>query len=676
MRAAYRYLGTLLCANDWQSPIYASSLSLELNRLSDGISEHNWDYKRDGHLDSQPYEAAFIDQYVSHLGSANSKAYVMNSGMAGFTTVLNWLAHEMNYGDSVVAMQPMYFENLHLARGIFPQLIQINAPVSSDDLLVQLRTELPSIIITDVVSNCGEVLSQDVETVLKWARLEAQHRVAIIIDTTCMPAPLLASGLLTELPDNVSIFLIESLAKHHQFGMDTVTGGIVVACMSNDMHCSFAKTRARLGTNISDTSIGSLPQPNRQKLVKRMQRHSRNTRLVCEGLIQGLDGAVDGVLDSVSWLNYGTGSSPWFRGTCLTIRFKKPFRSIQNYKLFEQIVLDLCKEAKHPIAFGTSFGFDLSRLYVTAPATRFEEPFLRVSVGTETYTETLKFVEILNRASVETLLKAMPKETESRQGKAPPTFAPKPSPPIAIPHKSGLRSSVFLGASGLKDYLSPANYAPAPLVELPGDLNPFANDGVRIFAKIMPLVPLMNIKSIPAFSMLNKAAERGELQGVKNIIESSSSNTVLSLSVIAKLFGIDTTCAIVDHSIAPSLVRMLRLFGIEIFLHPSIGHELFGKMQPRSERAVECGSQPGWLNPGQYSNLDNPEGFERWLAPDLWRQTEGRINLLSCALGTCGTMVGVSRGLRERNAYLQVLACCPEAGHAVPGRENDPCSVM
>ena len=147
-------------------------------------------------------------------------------------------------------------------------------------------------------------------------------------------------------------------------------------------------------------------------------------------------------------------------------------------------------------------------------------------------------------------------------------MSPKPSPPIAIPHKSGLRSSVFLGANGLKDYLSPANYAPAPLVELPSDLNPFANDGVRIFAKIMPLVPLMNIKSIPAFSMLNKAAERDDFEGVKNIIESSSSNTVLSLSVIAKLFEIDTTCAIVDHSIAPSLVRMLRLFGIGISYIP------------------------------------------------------------------------------------------------------------
>ena len=61
----------------------------------------------------------------------------------------------------------------------------------------------------------------------------------------------------------------------------------------------------------------------------------------------------------------------------------------------------------------------------------------------------------------------------------------------------------------------------------------------------MPLVPLMNIKSIPAFSMLSKAAERGELDGVSRVIESSSSNTVLSLSIMAKLFSVDMTCAIV-----------------------------------------------------------------------------------------------------------------------------------
>jgi cysteine synthase len=177
----------------------------------------------------------------------------------------------------------------------------------------------------------------------------------------------------------------------------------------------------------------------------------------------------------------------------------------------------------------------------------------------------------------------------------------------------------------------------------------------------------MNIKSIPAYSMLAKAAERGELADVQRIIESSSSNTVLSLSVIGKLFGIDNTTAIVDHSIAPSLVRMLRLFGIEIMLHPGPGHELYGKVAPRSDRAAAQGSQPGWVNPGQYSNPDNPEGFARWLAPDLWSQTGGRLSMLSCGLGTCGTMVGVSRGLRSFKRDIEVIACSPIQGQPVPG---------
>jgi len=238
------------------------------------------------------------------------------------------------------------------------------------------------------------------------------------------------------------------------------------------------------------------------------------------------------------------------------------------------------------------------------------------------------------------------------------------SAPLAT---SGRAGSVYAGDTALKDYLNPANYPPTPLVELPADLNPFKADGVRMFAKMMPLVPLMNIKSLPAFSMLSKAAERGDLHGVEKIIESSSSNTVLSLSVMARLFGIDTTCALVDHSIAPNLLRMLRLFGIEVFMHAGPGHELFPHVEPRSERAANYGKQPGWFNPGQYSNPDNPQGFAAWLAPDLWAQTQGRLGILSCALGTCGTMVGISQLLRQRNPQLQVVANCPAPGNAVPG---------
>lgn len=665
LRLIYKHTGAFLCGDDWQSPIYDSSFAFEKNRLSQGIAEHIWDYKRDGHLDALAYESQFGDEYCQHLGSDNAKVYLTNSGMAAFTTVLNWLSGELQMRDSALAVLPMYFENLHLARAVFPSLATHSS--GNSELPLTLHREQPSIVFIDAVSNCNEVVYHDLSSVLDWAKTQKERSIAIVIDTTCLPLPLLQSGLLKDLPSNIMVALVESLAKYHQFGMDAVTGGAVLLHATQELQDSFRKTRARIGTNIVDTSVGSLPRPSRELFIQRMDRHSRNTKIVCQTLTE-VSQQSNGIFQSVSWLDEPPANAPWFHASCFTLHLRKEFRSISFYQELEKKVLELCQKYGHPIAFSTSFGFDVSRLYVTAPATRFEEPFLRISVGTETLNQIQTFVSILEECN-----EVLAQSWKNRLEVAPiarrvELRAVKTTPEA---NKFGFKNSVFTGPEGLHNYLCPENYAPSPMVELPADLNPFAADGVRLMAKIVPLVPLMNIKSIPAYSMLAEAAARGDLNEVANVIESSSSNTVLSLSVVSRLFGIDRTCAIVDHSIAPGLMRMLRLFGIEIYPHPAPGHELFGVLSPRSDRATRCGSQPGWFNPGQYSNKDNPAGFERYLAPEIWNQTEGKLAILSCALGTCGTMVGVSRGLRAKNADIKVVACCPAKGEAVPGpREN------
>lgn len=677
LRATYRQRGVLLCANDWQSPVYASTIAIGENRLSAGIAEHRWDYKRDGHLDALEYEKQFLDQYVAHLGSTCAVGYLANCGMAAFTTMLSWIAHELRLGESTVLFQPMYFENLHLARAFFPHALQAR-PKSTDESIAVLREQQPSVVFCDAVTNCGDVVSFDIAAILRWAANETTNPTAIVIDTTCVPAPLLPSGLLKGLPEHVYVVLVESLAKHHQFGMDTVTGGISILHAPEDLHANFRKARARFGGNIADASVGALPKPNREAFIRRMKRHSQNTRFLADRLQQYIDSSKSNktgcVLESLSWLHDGTHTAQWYRGSCLNLRLHRQFKSVRHYQEFEAKVVELSQACGHPIALSTSFGFDVSRLYVTAPSTPFEEPFLRVSLGTETTSEMTVFAEILEQASAEMAIAWNAKSATTGEREARELKDTRPAGVVVAPlgrstavEKPGMRSSVFMGETALMEYLSPQNYAPTPLVELPSDLNPFRVDGVRIFAKVMSLVPLMNIKSIPAFSMLQKAADRGELAKVERIIESSSSNTVLSLSVIARLFGVDNTCAIVDHSIPPGLLRMLRLFGIEPYMHPAAGHELFGVLAPRSQRASDMGAQPGWLNPGQYTNPDNPEGFAKWLAPDLWAQTQGRLAVLSCGLGTCGTMVGISRALRERNPNIQVVANCPQSGHLIPG---------
>src|SRR5262249_42047470 len=156
-------------------------------------------------------------------------------------------------------------------------LIQLES-LSAQRLLAELRSLVPSIVFCDAVTNSGTVISHDIHTVLRWAATEARHEVAIVIDTTCYPMFLLQQGLLKDLPQNVSVIFIESLAKYHQFGMDTVTGGIIVAHAQQAEQTSLMKTRARFGTNITDSSVGSLPTPDKTALMRRMRRHARNTR--------------------------------------------------------------------------------------------------------------------------------------------------------------------------------------------------------------------------------------------------------------------------------------------------------------------------------------------------------------------------------------------------------------
>jgi len=112
--------------------------------------------------------------------------------------------------------------------------------------------------------------------------------------------------------------------------------------------------------------------------------------------------------------------------------------------------------------------------------------------------------------------------------------------------------SVFYGDEALLDYLDPENYI-TPLVELPKQLNPFVKERVSIFAKMLTHLPLMNVKSIPAFHMLKSSS----LKGVTTLVESSSGNTALSLWVIWRAFWIKKTQAFISHEVTGGKLKLL-----------------------------------------------------------------------------------------------------------------------
>jgi len=224
------------------------------------------------------------------------------------------------------------------------------------------------------------------------------------------------------------------------------------------------------------------------------------------------------------------------------------------------------------------------------------------------------------------------------------------------------KTSVFEGSTAITDFLDPGNHSPIPLVELPGEFNPLHAQGVRIFAKLMYLLPLLNIKSLPALNMLIEAKAAGKLKGVHTLIENSSGNTAFSLAVLAPLFGVPRTVAILPWDIAPAKLEILRVSGVEPRLKRDDPAGPSGIAEARAQ-----GEQPGFFNAGQYSNDANPAAYEKWVAPQIWNQTRGKITVFAAGLGTTGTLVGAGRYFKRRTQNVSIVGGVCRPGEAVPG---------
>lgn len=227
-------------------------------------------------------------------------------------------------------------------------------------------------------------------------------------------------------------------------------------------------------------------------------------------------------------------------------------------------------------------------------------------------------------------------------------------------------SGVFEGPTALKGFLNPGNNPPLPLVELPEHLKSFAEVGVRIFAKLMYLLPLLNIKCLPALNMLLEAEASGQLQHVDTLVENSSGNTAFSLAVLARLFGISHVSALVPWDIPPGKLDLLRLIGVD----PRLQKES-AKGPSGIDLAREYGRDFGSFSPGQHHNDANPAAYEKWAAPQIWDQTRGKLSVFAAGLGTTGTLVGISRYLGRKSRDINVVgAICPP-NSAVPGVRSE-----
>lgn len=225
---------------------------------------------------------------------------------------------------------------------------------------------------------------------------------------------------------------------------------------------------------------------------------------------------------------------------------------------------------------------------------------------------------------------------------------------------------VFEGSDAVLGYLHPDT--PQPLLELPESLNPFHKDQVRIFAKLF--TNTWNSKAVAAFGMLEDALESGALKGKHTLVEASSGNMVLWLCIFTQAFrkryGIRTVVPVLPLDVARSKVDILMLHSVRqtiSSMHGSEGIDMAKDLAAKND---------GWVNLNQYVNEANPRAHERWTGPQIVEQIEhiGCTPTIFCAgLGTTGTLIGVSRFLRNRfgKENITMVGVICEEDSAVPG---------
>ena len=198
------------------------------------------------------------------------------------------------------------------------------------------------------------------------------------------------------------------------------------------------------------------------------------------------------------------------------------------------------------------------------------------------------------------------------------------------------------------------------LQRLPG------NSSNTLLVKLEGNNPAGSVKDRPAISMIRRAEERGEIQPGDTLIEATSGNTGIALAMAAATKGYRMILVMPEHM---SLERraIMRAFGAEMVLTPSQG-----SMEAAIDRARQMEQEGKGRILDQFSNPDNPRAHYEGTGPEIWRDTEGRITHFVSSMGTTGTIMGVSRFLKEQDPAIQIIGVQPKDGACIPGIRRWP----
>jgi cysteine synthase B len=188
----------------------------------------------------------------------------------------------------------------------------------------------------------------------------------------------------------------------------------------------------------------------------------------------------------------------------------------------------------------------------------------------------------------------------------------------------------------------------------------------NILGKLEGNNPAGSVKDRPAISMIRRAEERGDIRPGDTLIEATSGNTGIALAMAAAMRGY-RMLLIMPEDLSIERAQTMKAFGAELILTPRSGgmeyaRDLAEQMQKDGKGRVL----------DQFANADNPRIHYETTGPEIWRDTQGTVTHFVSAMGTTGSITGVSRFLKEKNDAVRVIGCQPSEGSRIPGIRKWP----
>jgi cysteine synthase B len=197
-----------------------------------------------------------------------------------------------------------------------------------------------------------------------------------------------------------------------------------------------------------------------------------------------------------------------------------------------------------------------------------------------------------------------------------------------------------------------------------------ATRGNVVLGKLEGNNPAGSVKDRPALSMIQRAQERGRIKPGDTLIEATSGNTGIALAMAAAIKGYRMVL-IMPEDLSVERVQTMKAFGAELILTPKSGgmeyaRDLAGQMELAGKGVVL----------DQFANEDNPRIHFESTGPEIWDDTQGQVTHFVSAMGTTGTITGVSRFLKQKNPAIKVIGAQPSEGSRIPGIRKWPTEYL